>query len=216
MDISHILPGSLHVITGGMKGRKTPQFISVFDQLSYAEIKTQVFKPRCDYRSELHEKFNLPHNYIVSRTGAHLPAVEIDDEKPFEILKNLDQDAQIIGIEEVTLFEQPDCLVEIILQVLNSGKAAIVAGLDKNFRGEPFLPMSSLMAYATTVEKSYGICDLKGCSRLGEYPQRIIDGIPADYNSPIKLVGASEAYEIRCLEHHEVPGKKDSKILRCF
>ncbi len=207
MDISFIKPGSLHIITGGMKGRKTPQFISLCDQLKYAEVKTQVFKPQCDYRPELHKKHGLGRDYIVSRTGMNIPATEVNDKNPLEIAEKLNYNADVIGIEEVTLFEQPEILVDIILNLMDKKRAVILSGLDKNFRGEPFHPMPTLMAYATTVQKSYGICDMGNCNRLGEYPQRLIDGKPAHYDSPIKLVGASEAYEIRCKDHHHIDGK---------
>lgn len=207
MNLEALRPGTLHVITGGMKGRKTPQFLFYFDQLQYTDRKTQLFKPLCDYRPELHEKFSYPKDYIVSRTGMALPATLADDSNPRDILEKLEPKAEIIGIEEVTLFDHGDDLVKVILELIRQGKAVVCSGLDKNFRGEPFEPMPQLMAYATTVEKTYGICDKSRCNKLGEYPQRIIDGIPAHYNSPVKLVGASEAYEIRCLKHHEVPGK---------
>jgi thymidine kinase len=190
-----------------MKGRKTPQFISLCDQLNYAGVNTQVFKPACDFRAELHHRFNLSRGYIVSRTGMHIPAIEVDDKKPLDIIKKLDYNSNVIAIEEVTLFKQPDQLVDIILNLLEDKKAILLSGLDKNFRGEPFHPMPTLMAYATTVQKSYGICDSAKCNRLGEYPQRLINGEPAHYDSPEILVGASNTYEIRCIYHHKVIGK---------
>jgi thymidine kinase len=208
MNIDILHSGSLHIITGGMKGRKTPQLIHYFDQLKYTSRNAQLFKPKCDYRPELHERYGLPENYLVSRTGMSFPATIIDDENPTDLLKKLDPQAQIIGLDEITLFKKSDELVFIILELIKSGKSIIGSGLDKNFRGEPFEPMPTLMAYATTVEKYFGICDVDGCNRMGEYPQRLIGGEPADYNSDIIMVGASESYENRCLKHHEVPGKK--------
>tara|TARA_Y100000310_G_C20651742_1_gene799801 strand:+ start:585 stop:1211 length:627 start_codon:yes stop_codon:yes gene_type:complete len=207
MNLRSLEPGTLHIITGGMKGRKTPQFLYYFDQLQYTDRQTQLFKPLCDQRSELHDRFGFSPHYVVSRTGIGLPATEIDDKNPEEIWDKLDSAAEIIGIEEVTLFDQKDKLAAIIMSLMREGKSVVASGLDKDFRGEPFDPMPFLMTYATTVEKSYGICDISDCNKLGEYSQRIIDGQPAHYDSPIKLVGASEAYEIRCLKHHEVPGK---------
>ncbi len=204
MDISYIKPGSLHVITGGMKARKTLKFISALDQLSYAGKIIQVFKPKCDVRKELHQKFKLSEDHIVSRTGMNVEAGNVNDKKPENILYHLDHYTQVVGIEEVTLFKKPDTLVDVVLSMMQQNIVVVVSGLDKTFRGEPFDPMPALMAYATTIEKSYGICDIKGCDRLGEYPQRIIDGKPAKYNSPTILVGASDTYEIRCLNHHKV------------
>ncbi len=207
MNLRCLEPGTLHLITGGMKGKKTPKFLYYFDQLQYTDKPNQLFKPKCDQRSELHDQFNFPSHYIVSRTGMGLPSTEIDDTKPQEIWEKLDYNAAIIGIEEVTLFDQREELAQIILTLMKEGKCVVASGLDKDFRGEPFDPMPLLMTYATTIDKNYGICDIPECNNLGEYSQRIIDGKPAPYDSPIKLVGASEAYEIRCLKHHEVPGK---------
>ena len=207
MNLNGLEPGTLHTITGGMKGKKTPLFLYYFDHLQYTNKENQLFKPMCDQRSELHDQFNFPSHYIVSRTGMGLPSTPIDDQNPSEIWDKLNPLAKIIGIEEVTLFDKKDDLVKIILTLMKEGKCVIISGLDKNFRGEPFDPMPLLMTYSTTVDKNYGICDIPNCNNLGEYSQRIIDGQPAYYDSPIKLVGASEAYEIRCLKHHEVPGK---------
>lgn len=207
IDIQTCQQGTLHVITGGMKAKKTPHFIHTFDNLRYTTNSFQLFKPRCHYNKELHERFGFPRNWIVSRTGLGIEAVEVDDTNPLDILNKLRKGVQYAGIEEITLFEQGDLVVEVIRSLLNQEKVVVVSGLDKNFRGEPFHPMPVLMTLATTVEKYYGICDINGCNCKGEYPQRIIDGKPAHYDSPIKVVGIPEAYQIRCFRHHEVPGK---------
>ena len=209
IDIEVITPGTLHVITGGMKGHKTPALLYIFGNLQHTSKTTQLFKPECDYRKELHERYGHPRNYIVSRTGMALPAIEVDNKNPEDLLSKINLKTDVIGIGEVTLFEKGDTLVEIILRLLELGKGVVVDGLDRNFRGEPFHPMPTLLSYATTVQKFYGRCDVKDCNQKGEYPQRIIDGKPADYNSPLIVVGE---YEIRCLKHHEVPGKPESNI----
>lgn len=83
------------------------------------------------------------------------------------------------------------------------------AGLDMDFRGEPFGPMSDLMAIAEKVNKFAAVC--KECPKdtpsNARYTQRIINGEPAKYSDPIVLVGASENYTSRCFKHHVVPGK---------
>ncbi len=207
LEIEVLKPGTLHVITGGMKAKKTMRFLSPFIDLEQTTIRAQLLKPHCDFRKELHDQFNLGREYIVSRDGFHLPATPVDDTNPEDFVNKLDPYAQIYGVSEIQLFEGSNVIVKTILGLLNDGKSVVVEGLDKNFRGEPYHPLPELMAYATSVQKFYGRCDLKECNEKGEYPQRIIDGVPADYNSPVKLVGASEAYEIRCLKHHQVPNK---------
>ncbi len=79
----------------------------------------------------------------------------------------------------------------------------IVAGLDTNFRGEPFGSMPVLMAIAETVQKLHAICMV--CGEPGTRTQRLVNGKPARYDEPIVVVGAAEMYEARCRKHHEVP-----------
>ena len=210
LSIHEFTPGTSHVLTGGMKGFKTATLLSTYTQLKYANKKVQLLKPECDYRPKLHEKFGYPRNYMVSRTGFGVPAVEFDDKNPEDLLYKIKQDTEIAVIGEATLVDQPNELIEIVLHLLGDGKSLLVDGLDKNFRGEPYHPMPTLMAYATSVTKLYGICDIEECSQRGEYPQKFIDGKPANYNTDIKEVG--DNYEIRCLKHHEVPGKPESLV----
>ena len=81
----------------------------------------------------------------------------------------------------------------------------IVAGLDTDFRGEPFGPVPALMAQAETLDKYHAICMV--CGGPATCTQRLIDGKPAKYDDPIVIVGAAELYEARCRGHHKVPGK---------
>ncbi|HAQ06987.1 MAG TPA: thymidine kinase, partial [Bacillus bacterium] len=85
----------------------------------------------------------------------------------------------------------------------DSGYRVIVAGLDQDFRGEPFGQMPALMAIAENVTKLQAVCAV--CGSPASRTQRLINGKPASYDDPIILVGASEAYEPRCRHHHEVP-----------
>jgi thymidine kinase len=80
----------------------------------------------------------------------------------------------------------------------------ILAGLDLDFRGEPFGPMPFLMSIAEEVTKLRAICVV--CGESACRTQRLVDGHPANYNDPIIMVGAQESYEARCRQHHVVPG----------
>ncbi|MHB8089655.1 MAG: thymidine kinase, partial [Anaerolineaceae bacterium] len=83
------------------------------------------------------------------------------------------------------------------------GIRVIVAGLDLNFKAEPFGSMPVIMAHAEQVLKLQAICMV--CGEPASRSQRLVNGKPARYNDPIIIVGASEMYEARCRLHHEVP-----------
>ena len=208
VKIDSLKPGTLHILTGGMKAEKTVQLISPFIKLGYAGIPYQVFKSDLDYREELHEKFNVPRNYLLSRTGMNIEAFEFDHKTPYEsIMGQLNIDAKVIGIGESTLTSDPDGLVKAVLELMGQKKTLIVDGLDRNFHGEKFEPIATLMAYARTVEKFYGICDIPTCSEIGDWPQLTIDKTNNDGSAVI--VGDS-IYSIRCYDHF-TPTPKNTK-----
>jgi thymidine kinase len=79
----------------------------------------------------------------------------------------------------------------------------IVAGIDMDFRGEPFGPMPRILTIAETVDKLHAICMV--CGAPATRNQRLVDGQPAPYEAPVVQVGGAESYEARCRRHHEVP-----------
>lgn len=196
-DVAHIYrPGWLEVFCGPMKSGKTSELINRVGKLCYQDtISYIVVKPTIDtrYSSEA----------IVARNKLRLKSVLIPPEEPERLLKVPFTDRHIIAIDEVQFFDAR--VVPVIQELLARGKNVIVAGLDQDFRGEPFGPMPLLLTLANTVTKVHGICDVKGCSRPGTRTQRLIDGKPAPYESPLILVGGDEIYEVRCDKHHDVP-----------
>ena len=94
-------------------------------------------------------------------------------------------------------------LLDLCKELADRGVRVIVAGLDMDFRGEPFGPMPQLMAQAERVDKLQAICVV--CGGPASRTQRLINGCPAAYNDPVILVGASEVYEARCRGCHIVP-----------
>ena len=88
-----------------------------------------------------------------------------------------------------------------------SGRHVVVTGLNLDFAGRPFGPMPELMARADEVTMLTAICVI--CGETATRTQRLVNGRPAAYTDPIILIGAQEAYEARCREHHVVPGKPD-------
>jgi thymidine kinase len=79
----------------------------------------------------------------------------------------------------------------------------LVAGLDMDFRGEPFGVMPEFLAIAEQVDKFQAICMV--CGEPASRTQRLVNGKPARYSDPVVIVGAAEMYEARCRLHHEVP-----------
>nr|WP_284142963.1 hypothetical protein [Caloranaerobacter azorensis] len=106
-----------------------------------------------------------------------------------------------MGIDEVQFFD--DGIVDLCRRLADKGLRVIVAGLDMDFRGEPFGPTPDLMAIAEFVDKLTAVCVI--CGNPANRTQRLINGEPANYNEPTILVGAKESYEARCRLHHQVP-----------
>lgn len=86
----------------------------------------------------------------------------------------------------------------------------IVAGLDMDFRGEPFGPMPDILSRAEKITKFTAVCTVCGENNATR-TQRIRNGKPANYHDPVVLVGGTEDYTARCPKHHEVPGKPNLK-----
>jgi thymidine kinase len=94
-------------------------------------------------------------------------------------------------------------IVNVAQELAARGIRVLVAGLDMDFRGEPFGPMPLILAKAERVDKLHAICMV--CGDDASRTQRLVNGKPAKYDDPVVIVGASELYEARCRAHHEVP-----------
>src|SRR5690606_19055373 len=94
-------------------------------------------------------------------------------------------------------------IVDLVNQLAEKGIRVIVAGLELDFRGEPFGSLPRLLALADKVGKLPAICMI--CGEPASRSERLVDGRPAKYNDPVVIVGAAEMYEARCRKHHEVP-----------
>jgi thymidine kinase len=112
----------------------------------------------------------------------------------------LNENAQVIGIDEVQFFGNDIILV--IHDLINRGKRVIVAGLDLDFRGIPFGPMPYLLALGDDIVKLKAVCVKSG--RDAHFTQRLVNGKPAGHSDPIILVGAQECYEARSRDCHEI------------
>jgi len=183
--------GSVEVITGPMFCGKTEEMIRRLRRATIAKQTVQVFKPAID------DRYNQ--NKVTSHAGLEYEAKPID--KASQIIPNLHEDTTVVGIDEAQFFDKE--IVTVVNRLAEMGLRVIVAGLDLDFRGEPFNSMPTLMAQAERVDKLHAICLV--CGEPASRTQRFVDDKPARYNDPVVIVGASEMYEARCRAHHEVP-----------
>jgi len=183
--------GWVEVICGSMFSGKTEEMIRRVRRAQIAKQKVQVFKPAIDTRyaiEQVKSHNGLGHDAIPAATLA-------------EILANIEPDTTVIGIDEIQFFDMD--VIQMVRQLADRGVRVIAAGLDMDFRGEPFGPMPQLMSEAEHVDKLHAICVV--CGADASRTQRLINGRTALYDDPIILVGGSESYEARCRHCHEVP-----------
>lgn len=185
--------GVVEVICGSMFSGKTDELIRRLRRATIAKQKVQVFKPAIDIRYAVEK--------VKSHAGSEYDAIPVNQAK--DILIQLKPETTVVAIDEAQFFD--DNIDSIVTSLADRGLRVIVAGLDSDFRGEPFGPMPVLMAKAEKVDKLQAIC--MTCGEPASRTQRLVNGKPANYNDPVVIVGASELYEARCRQHHEVPGK---------
>ncbi len=183
--------GWVEVICGSMFSGKTEELIRRVRRAEIARQKVQVFKPGLDDRYTVEK--------VASHDGMHWEAVPVESAKSIPGL--VEPDTTVVAVDEAQFFDWT--IADICNQVADQGVRVIVAGLDMDFRGEPFGPMPLLMAQAERVDKLQAICIV--CSAPASRTQRLINGQPAWYDDPVIMVGASEVYEARCRHCHQVP-----------
>ena len=188
----HYRGGWIEVVCGSMFSGKTEELIRRLRRAEYARQKVQVFKPALDNRYHT--------NNVSSHAGSRFEAQVVETAE--EITQLMLEDTAVVGIDEVQFFGWE--IAEICNWLADAGKRVIVAGLDMDFRGEPFGPMPVLMAQAEQIDKLHAICMV--CSAPASLTQRLVEGKPVPYDAPVIMVGANEVYEARCRECHKVPG----------
>jgi thymidine kinase len=183
--------GSVEVITGSMFCGKTDELIRRLRRATIARQNVQVFKPAIDNR--------YAERKVTSHAGSDYEAVPVNSAA--EILTQLESHTTVVAIDEAQFFD--DQIVPLVQKLADRGMRVIVAGLDTDFRGEPFGSMPVLIVQAERVDKYHAICMV--CGESASRTQRLVNGRPARYNDPVVIVGAAELYEARCRQHHEVP-----------
>ena len=183
--------GLVEVIAGSMFSGKTEELIRRLRRAKIARQNIQVFKPVIDVR--------FSENKVTSHSGFDFEATAVKSSS--DILNLVQDETTVVAIDEAQFFDMK--MIDVVHHLADQGIRVLVAGLDMDFRGEPFGPMPNLMAQAERVDKLHAICMV--CGDAASRTQRLIDGKPARYDDPIVVVGASELYEARCRLHHEVP-----------
>ncbi len=184
--------GWIEVITGVMFSGKSEELIRRVRRALIAQRRVQVFKSALDDRY-------AGVRTISSHDGSGVEAVPVRSST--EVAEHVHPYTQVVAIDEIQFLD--DGVVDVISLLADNGVRVIVAGIDMDFRGEPFGPMPRVLTVAETVDKLHAICVV--CGNPATRNQRLVDGSPAPYEGPQIQVGGSEAYEARCRRCHDVP-----------
>ena len=191
--------GWFEVVCGVMVSGKSEELIRRVRRALIAKKKVQVFKSHLDERYA-----GLYH--VSSHDGRTVEAVPVDS--PEQIAREVLPETQVVAIDEAQFL--PAGIVDLATALATSGRRVILAGTDTDFRGEPFGCMPQLLAVAEQVDKLHAICVI--CGNPASRNQRLIDGRPARYDSPIIMVGSAESYEARCRTCHSVPRRDEDQV----
>lgn len=191
MSVVPFASGWIEVIAGVMFSGKSEELLRRVRRAMIARKRVQVFKSHLDSRyAGLFA--------VSSHDGRSVEALPVDSS--LQIAQRIDPLAQVIAVDEAQFLDEG--IVEVATSLALRGRRVILAGLDTDFRGEPFGPMPRLMAVAEMVDKLHAICVL--CGAPATRTQRLIDGQPAAWDSPTIMVGGRESYEARCRACHAV------------
>lgn len=185
--------GQITVVCGSMYAGKSEELIRLARRALYAKKTVQVFKPSVDRRYD--------ETMVVTHMGVRHEAVPVSSVE--ELRSKARPDTQVFCIEEAQFFDSS--IVDFAIEMADAGKEVVLAGLDQDFRREPFGPMSELLCVADEVIKLRAIC--VKCGRPASHTYRQVDGRPAHRDDPIVLIGATDSYEARCRACHRLRGK---------
>lgn len=169
--------GSIEVICGSMFSGKTEELIRRIKRAKIAKQKVEIFKPAIDVRYSTLEVVSHDENAIRST--------------PVENSSNIllySADVEVIGIDEAQFFDRH--LVNVSVQLANQGIRVIIAGLDMDFRGNPFGPMPGLMAVADYITKVHAVC--VRCGNIAQFSHRLTE------KEQVVLLGEKDIYEPLC------------------
>lgn len=191
-----IKPGVLEVYPGCMFSFKTRRLVDRVRPLQHIPGAGYLFiRPRIDTRTP--EVRQDPLDFAEWQY--------VDQDRPEGILDLIKPSHFFISIDEAHFFEKK--FVQVIERLLLFGKNVGIAGLDLDFRGEPFGPMPDILCMANEVYKGSAVCTFPNCGAPATRTQRLNNGRPVPYDSPLVVIEGEAHYEPRCLTHHQVPGK---------
>jgi thymidine kinase len=191
--------GWIEVICGVMFSGKSEELIRRVRRAIIARRNVQVFK------SHLDERYAGIYR-ISSHDGRSVEAIPVDSAS--QIAQQIERTTQVVAVDEAQFLDAG--VIALATALAERGVRVIVAGTDTDFRGEPFGPMPHLLAVAEVVDKLHAIC--VRCGNPASRNQRLIEGKPARYDSPVIMVGGQESYEARCRRCHEVPRKDEEQV----
>jgi thymidine kinase len=198
--------GKLELIVGPMRSNKTAELLRRIEtRRQYAKQDVMLLKPSTDTKAAS--------GLVESRNrngGGKMEAIEFPGPDPWAVLPILAAREQQIGKRvECLAIDEGQFVQDLFLftkRLLESGHDVMVSGLELDFRGLPFGEMLSLSwlvrTYAGNVTELVAYCS---CGAKALYPQRLIEGQPAHYDSPIIMAG--DFYEPRCADHFVLPGR---------
>ncbi len=191
--------GSLEIVCGPMFSGKSEELLRRIRRAEIAGLAPALFKPAIDDRFGASD--------VVSHAGSRLQCHAIGDPRDIEVHPATSR-ARVVGIDEVQFID--GAIVDVVHRLVRGGTRVIAAGLDRDFRGEPFGPMPELLARADFVEKLHAICQI--CTGPATMTQRLVNGEPARSSDPVIVVGASEQYQARCRGCHRLADELDEPL----
>ncbi len=166
--------GWIEVICGSMFSGKTEELIRRLKRAQFAKQKVEIFKPTVDTRYD--------DENVVSHDENAIRCTPVPSSANIRLLAN---DIDVVGIDEAQFFD--DEIVNVCNDLANRGVRVIIAGLDMDFKGNPFGPMPALMATAEYVTKVHAVCTKTG--NLAHYSHRKVS------NDSLVLLGEVQEYE---------------------
>ena len=171
--------GRVEVVCGSMFSGKTEELIRRLRRAQFAKQVVEIFKPAIDVRYSEED--------VVSHEGNSIPSTPVDSSASILLMA---QGSDVVGIDEAQFFDEH--IVEVCNELAGRGIRVIVAGLDLDFKGQPFGPMPALCAIADEVTKVHAIC--VRCGALAYVSHRIVAG------EKQVMLGEKQEYEPLCRE----------------
>ena len=166
--------GWIEVICGSMFSGKTEELIRRLKRAQFAKQKVEIFKPTVDNRYD--------DDKVVSHDANEIRSTPVPAAANIRILAD---DCDVVGIDEAQFFD--DSIIDVCNKLANAGKRVIIAGLDMDYRGNPFGPMPNLLAIAEYVTKVHAVCTRSG--KMASYTHRTVK------NEDLVLLGDTRRYE---------------------